>query len=83
MRCPICGSKMVQGLVCQYCNITNDQVINSSNKKVSEYRKKDMSDLIYFTEVIPSDVSRIKLILFTILLYHNIMILEYRNSYSN
>jgi len=66
MRCPICGSKMVQGQLCQYCKITDDQVTNASNKKVTEYRKKDMSDLIYFTDMVPKDVNRLKLILFTI-----------------
>ena len=68
MRCPICGSKMVQKQLCKYCNITDEQVINASNKKVSEYRKKDMKDLIHFTDVVPKDVSRLQLILFTIFL---------------
>ena len=68
MRCPICGSKMVQGQLCKYCGVTADQVENASNKKVTEYRKNDMSDLIYFTTNIPSDVSRIKLLLYTIFL---------------
>lgn len=66
MRCPICGAKMVQNQLCQYCNIIDEQVINASNKKVSEYRKKDMKDLIYFTNVVPKDVSRIALLLYTI-----------------
>lgn len=68
MRCPICGAKMVQGQICKYCGIDNYQVKNASNKKVTEYRKNDMSDLIYFTTDVPSDVSRLKLILFTIFL---------------
>lgn len=68
MRCPICGSKMVQGQLCKYCGVTADQVENASNKKVTEYRKNDMSDLIYFTTNIPSDVSRIKLLLYTVFL---------------
>ena len=36
MRCPICGSKMVQGQLCKYCGVTADQVENASNKKVTE-----------------------------------------------
>lgn len=68
MRCPICGSKMVQKQLCKYCNITDDQVINASNKKVSEYRKKDMKDLIHFTNVVPKDISWMTLLLFTIFL---------------
>lgn len=66
MRCPICGSKMVQKQLCKYCKITDDQIRNASNKKVKEYRKKDMKDLIHFSTVVPKDVSRIQLILFTI-----------------
>lgn len=68
MRCPICGAKMVQGELCKYCGVTSNQVKMASNKKVSEYRKNDMSDLIYFTTNIPSDVNRLKLLLFTIFL---------------
>lgn len=68
MRCPICGAKMVQNQLCQYCNITDDQVLNASNKKVKEYRKEDMLDLVHFTTVVPKDVSKWKLILYTILL---------------
>lgn len=66
MRCPICGAKMIQNQLCQYCNITDEQVIHASNKKVKEYRKKDMKDLLYFTNVVPKDVSRMKLLLYTI-----------------
>ena len=66
MRCPICGSKMVQKQLCKYCKITDDQIKNASNKKVKEYRKKDMQYLIHFSTVVPKDVSRIQLILFTI-----------------
>lgn len=68
MRCPICGSKMVQGQLCKYCGIDDQQVKKASNKKVVEYRKNDMSDLIYFTTNVPTDVSKITLILFTIFL---------------
>lgn len=66
MRCPICGSKMVQGQLCKFCGIDDNQVKNASNKKVVEYRKNDMADLVYFTTNVPHDVSRLKLLLFTI-----------------
>ena len=59
---------MVQNQLCKYCKITDEQVINASNKKVKEYRKKDMKDLIHFTTVIPKDVSRLNLIMYTIFL---------------
>lgn len=68
MRCPICDAKLEGGLVCKYCNITKDQIEKASNKKVKKYRKEDKADLIYFTNVIPKDVSKIKLILYTIFL---------------
>ena len=66
MRCPICGSKMIQNKICKYCNITDEQILNASNKQVKQYRKLDMSDLICFSTVVPTDVSRIKLLLLTI-----------------
>lgn len=68
MRCPICDAKLESGLICKYCNITNEQIENASNKKVSQYRKEDKSDLIYFTNVIPKDISKIKLLLYAIFL---------------
>lgn len=66
MRCPICGAKMKQEQFCPFCNVTSDQVLGASNKKVKQYRKNGSKDLIYFTNVLPSDVSRLKLILYTI-----------------
>lgn len=68
MRCPICDAKLESDIFCKYCNITKDQIENASNKKVKQYRKEDKEDLIYFTNVIPKDVSRIKLLLYTIFL---------------
>lgn len=68
MRCPICGAKMVNKQLCKYCNITDEQVLNASNKKVSKYRKDGNKDLIHFTTIVPKDVSKLKLILFTIFL---------------
>ena len=66
MKCHICGSKMVDGKLCQYCKVTAEQVYGASNKKVKQYRKNDMSDLIYFTTDIPSDVNKVRLLLFTL-----------------
>ena len=68
MRCPICDAKLESGLICKYCGVTKEQIENASNKKVKEYRREDKSDLIYFTNEIPSDVSRIKLLLYAIFL---------------
>lgn len=66
MRCPICGAKMVQKQICPYCKITDTQVLGASNKKVKECRKQGNKDLIHYTTVIPKDLSRMKIILFTI-----------------
>lgn len=68
MRCPICDAKLVSGELCKYCGVTKDEIENGSNKKVKEYRKTDREDLVYFTKYWPKDISRLKLILYTILL---------------
>ncbi|MBQ7352135.1 MAG: NINE protein [Clostridia bacterium] len=68
MRCPVCGAKLVAKQVCPYCKITDTQILNASNKKVKEYRKTGNKDLIHYTNIIPNDVSRVKLLLFTIFL---------------
>ncbi|MGN0961445.1 MAG: hypothetical protein ACI4PF_04530 [Christensenellales bacterium] len=68
MRCPVCGAKLVAKQVCPYCKITDEQILSASNKKVKEYRKTGNKDLICYTNVIPSDLSRLKIILYTIFL---------------
>lgn len=68
MRCPICGAKLIGKQLCPYCKVTDEQIFNASNKKVKEYRKTGNKDLICKTTVVPNDVSRIKLILYTIFL---------------
>ena len=68
MRCPICDAKLESGILCKYCNVTKEQIENASNKKVKKYRKEDKADLIYFTNVVPKDVSRVKLLLYAIFL---------------
>lgn len=68
MRCPVCGAKLVQKQICPYCKITSEQITTASNRKVKAYRKAGQKDLICFTNVIPSDVSKVKLWIYTILL---------------
>lgn len=68
MRCPICGAKLVAKQICPYCKITDDQITSASNKKVKKYRKTGNKDLICYTNVIPNDLSRLKIILYTIFL---------------
>lgn len=66
MRCPICGAKLVGKQLCPYCKITDEQILNASNRKVKEYRKTGNKDMIHFTNVVPNDVSKLKIILYTI-----------------
>lgn len=68
MRCPVCGAKLIGKQLCPYCKVTDKQILNASNKKVKEYRKSGNKDLICNTNVLPGDVSRLKLILYTIFL---------------
>lgn len=68
MRCPVCGAKLVGKQLCPYCKVTDEQILNASNKKVKGYRKTGNKDLICKTTIIPPDVSRLKLILYTIFL---------------
>lgn len=68
MRCPVCGAKLVAKQICPYCKITDEQITSASNKKVKEYRKTGNKDLICYTNVIPSDLSKLKIILYTIFL---------------
>jgi hypothetical protein len=59
---------MVAKQLCKYCGVTDDQVKNASNQKVKEYRKTGNTDLIHYTTVIPNDLKRWKIILYTVLL---------------
>lgn len=64
----MCGAKLVAKQICPYCKITDEQITSASNKKVKEYRKSGKKDLICYTNVIPNDLSKLKIILFTIFL---------------
>ena len=68
MRCPVCGAKLYQKQICPYCKITDEQILGASNRRVKECRKNGDKDLICFTTVVPSDISRLKLVLYTIFL---------------
>lgn len=67
LSCPICGAKLTNNQVCKYCNVTDTQILNASNKKVKEYKKTGKKDLIYFSNSKPKDVEKWKIILFTVL----------------
>ena len=68
MKCPICGAKMVNNQLCKYCGITDEQVLAASNSKVKEYRKSGNTDMIHYTNIVPNDLKRWKIIVYTILL---------------
>jgi TM2 domain-containing membrane protein YozV len=68
MKCPVCGSKMVNGKVCRYCNVTSDQVINASNKKAKNAKKQKINEEVCYSSYLPSDVNKRKLLLLTIFL---------------
>lgn len=59
---------MVNKQLCKYCGITDEQVVAASNQKVKEYRKSGNTDMIHYTTVIPSDLKRWKIVLYTLLL---------------
>ncbi len=68
MRCPVCGSKMIDGKICKYCNVTCEQVLTASNKEAKKaFKEKRYSDVCYTTDI-PEDVNKRKLILFTVFL---------------
>ena len=68
MKCPVCGAKMVDGVICKYCNVTSEQVTNASNKEAKRAFKENRKQDVCYTTEMPSDVNKKKLILFTIFL---------------
>ncbi len=68
MKCPVCGAKMIDGKICKYCNVTNEQVLMASNKEAKKaFKEKRNSDVCYTTDI-PNDVNKRKLVLFTVFL---------------
>ena len=68
MKCPVCGAKMVDGKICKYCNVTNEQVLSSSNKEAKRALKENRKQDVCYTTNLPKDVNKTKLTLFTIFL---------------
>lgn len=67
MKCPVCGCKMKSG-ICPYCNITEAQVLASSNQEGKKAIKEHNRRYVHYTTVLPSDVSRKKLFWLSLLL---------------
>lgn len=69
MRCPVCGSKLYNGVVCKYCkDVTIERIETASNKKAREARKLGKKEDIVYSTYVPDDVNRMKLLLYTLLL---------------
>ena len=68
IKCPICGAKLFNNQLCPYCNITDEQVLGASNKKVKEFRKTGNIDMIHTSTIFPFDLIKWKMVVFTILL---------------
>ncbi len=68
MRCPICGAKMKYG-ICEYCKIRSDQVNKASNRAAKKaFRSGKGKENVFYSTTLPSDVSKLKLMLLTIFL---------------
>lgn len=69
VHCPVCGAKLYNNQVCPYCkDVTIERIENASNKAVTEARNKQEYDKVVYSTVIPKDISKKKLWLFTVLL---------------
>ena len=68
MKCPVCGAKMIDGKICKYCNVTNEQVLTASNAEAKRAFKENRKQDVCYTTDIPKDVNKTKLTLFTIFL---------------
>lgn len=65
MKCPVCGAKMIDGKICRYCGVTNEQVYNASNLEAKKAFKEGRKSDVCYTTDIPKDVNKRKLILLT------------------
>ena len=66
MKCPICGCKMKQEIVCPYCNVTGDDVKFASNREAKKRIKANDTKEVYNSTYLPYDVDRKKLALITV-----------------
>lgn len=68
--CPKCGNKIYpEEQKCQFCGVKKVNILEASNKKAKEAIKyKQNTQDIVMTNVLPKDVKRLKLLLFSIFL---------------
>lgn len=68
MRCPVCGSKLYNGVVCKYCkDVTIERIETASNLKAKQAKKLGKKENIVYSTYVPNDVNRVKLLIFTLL----------------
>lgn len=67
MHCPICGSKLYNGS-CPYCEVTEQQIIDSSFLQAKENIKNKNRHNVYYTTYSPKDINKKKVALYTLLL---------------
>lgn len=69
MRCPKCYGRINKlSNVCTKCGFKANNLSKASNKKAKELKRQGDGDLCIETEVLPSDVSKRKLLLLSIFL---------------
>ena len=68
MKCPVCGAKMIDGKICKYCGVTNEQVYNASNKEAKKAFKEGRRNDVCYSSDLPKDVNKTKLVCFTVFL---------------
>ena len=69
MRCPNCYGKIDKiSNVCTKCGFKTKELNNASNKQAKEMKRQGDGDLCIETYVLPADVSKKKLLLFSIFL---------------
>lgn len=61
MKCPICGCKMKDEIMCPYCHITGDQVKNASNKEAKRRIKERNTKEVYESNYTPIDINNTRL----------------------
>ena len=67
MKCPICGCKMKEEIMCPYCKITGHQVKEASNKEAKQRIKNKDTKEVYNSSYLPKDVNNTRLLLCALL----------------
>ena len=69
MNCPKCGNKIPRGFdTCLYCDTKVAQFTNGSNRAAKQAIKEGRKDEVVMTTTIPSDVSKTRLLIYSIAL---------------